>query len=520
MKNILKIGFLLVGALFVFSCKKEKIDVDKLTNFPPGILSITPADDSKVDNGDFDITVKFLSGSISTLASTTVTLKNDAGDVLTTATKSLSGTTDSIVIAGSEFDAANLPLGFYSIDVSVTDTEGKTQSVTTQFEIFNLPSVGIIGSATPTGWDSDTDMEWVGGTSFELVITLTAGEVKFRADNDWAVNWGAATFPTGTGTQDGPNIPVTAGVWKVTFDAGTGAYSFTPAVVLESNATDLYLLGTFNNFQGSDYKFNLVANNTWMLDKILLAPGDLFKFSEGPNFMGKNWGDSNSDGKAELFGNNIAFNQPEGEAYYKVTFNDKTLNYSVEFVEALATWSTIGVIGSAAPNGWDSDVTMKDLGNGGYAIILGLVDGEIKFRADDDWALNWGGADFPAGTATVNGPNIPVTKGLYRIDFNPSTGEYNITPATIGIIGDATPTGWDSDTNMDVDANNPAIVTLSNFTVTTAGAKFRANDDWGFNWGNDTWPTGTGVPDGPNIPTQAGTYNISFNVNTGEYSFN
>ena len=149
-----------------------------------------------------------------------------------------------------------------------------------------------------------------------------------------------------------------------------------------------------------------------------------------------------------------------------------------------------------------------------------LTDGEAKFRADNDWATNWGGGDFPSGTGTLNGPNIPVTKGLYRVDFNPTTGVYSFTAATIGIIGDATPTGWDSDTDLTADASDPALFTLNNFTLTTASAKFRANDDWYFNWGADTFPTGTAVQDGANIPTQAGTYNITFNVNTGEYSFN
>lgn len=510
----------MLGVSLVFSCKKEEIDTKELTNFPPGILSVTPSHNSKVDAGDFNITVRFLSGTVSTLASSTVTLTDDAGTEMITVTKSLTGTQDSIVIDGDDFGAATMPLGNYNIVVAVTDTEGKTQTVTVEFEIFNLPSVGIIGSATPTGWDSDTDMTWIGGTTFEIIMTLVDGEVKFRADDAWDVNWGDAAFPSGTGTQGGPNIPVPAGVWKVTFDAGTGAYNFERAVLLAQNIDNLYLLGSFNNFQGGDYNFLLAMDNTWILDKILLKPGDLIKFSEGPNFMGDNWGDNEGDGNADLFGNNITFDAPEGEAYYKVTFNDQTLDYSFEFVEALATWTSIGVVGDATPTGWDSDTDMKDNGDGTYSIILGLIDGSIKFRADDGWALNWGGADFPSGTANENGPNIPVTKGLYRIDFNPTTGTYNLTPASIGIIGDATPTGWDSDTDMTVDAVNPNLLILNGFTLTAAGAKFRANDDWGFNWGAADFPTGTAVPNGDNIATQAGTYNISFNVYTGEYSFN
>jgi hypothetical protein len=40
------------------------------------------------------------------------------------------------------------------------------------------------------------------------------------------VNWGSAIFPSGTGVQDGSNIPTLAGTYFVTFNSGTGEYSF------------------------------------------------------------------------------------------------------------------------------------------------------------------------------------------------------------------------------------------------------------------------------------------------------
>jgi hypothetical protein len=50
--------------------------------------------------------------------------------------------------------------------------------------------------------------------------------LKFRAEDDWAVNWGAEDFPVGTGTQDGPNIPVTAGTYAISLVTDTGEYAF------------------------------------------------------------------------------------------------------------------------------------------------------------------------------------------------------------------------------------------------------------------------------------------------------
>ncbi len=612
MKNIFKTSLLLLGvfALF-FACKKEELDTRALTDFPPGVLSVSPSDGNVVGSGqNFDIVVKFISGSVSTLASTTVKLVDESGAEIKSETKSLSSTTDSIVIAGTSFNASSLPLGKYKLVISVTDTKGKSQSRITNFTIGIKPLIGIIGSATPDGWNSDVDMPEVSPGVYELVIVLTDGEAKFRADNDWAVNWGAGSFPSGTGVQDGPNIPVPAGTWRVRFEFPSGIYSFTPAITFASNTSNLYLLGTFNNFQGDEYKFNLVADNTWELKEILMKPGQLFKFAEDPFFMGRNWGDNPpADGKADEFGANITFAAPEGEAYYKCTFNDKTRLYKFEFVK----YNTISIIGSATPGGWDTDTDLDNLGNGNFGATIDLVDGEAKFRAGHDWSVNWGAGDFPTGVGTQNGPNIPVpagkykvtftpatgaykfeldagiqsvgiigsatpgswdtetpmrpngdgtyslviglkggeakfrannawdvnwgaadfptgtgvqnganipvAQGLYLVNFNPATGAYSFTPTTIGIIGDATPGGWNDDTNMTTDVNDPAIQTI-NITLTGGSAKFRANDSWDFNWGAAGFPSGTGTYNGDNIPVAAGTYNVTFNVNTGQYSFN
>ena len=89
-----------------------------------------------------------------------------------------------------------------------------------------FPAVGIIGSALPTGWNADVDMVTVDGEMYGAIVTCTDGEAKFRQDDDWAINWGAADFPAGVGVQDGPNIPVAAGTYLVIFNRTTGMYSF------------------------------------------------------------------------------------------------------------------------------------------------------------------------------------------------------------------------------------------------------------------------------------------------------
>ncbi|MGQ2983297.1 T9SS type A sorting domain-containing protein [Flavobacterium sp.] len=88
----------------------------------------------------------------------------------------------------------------------------------------------------------------------------------------------------------------------------------------------------------------------------------------------------------------------------------------------------------------------------------------------------------------------------------------------IGIIGDATPGVWATDTDM-VTADG-VVYTLENFTLTSGTVKFRENDSWTNNWGGTTWPSGVGAFNSSNnIPSQPGVYNITFNRTTLEYNF-
>lgn len=52
---------------------------------------------------------------------------------------------------------------------------------------------GVIGSATVSGWDTSTDMEYDKATNCWSVTTdLVAGEFKFRANNSWDINMGGS----------------------------------------------------------------------------------------------------------------------------------------------------------------------------------------------------------------------------------------------------------------------------------------------------------------------------------------
>ncbi len=203
---------------------------------------------------------------------------------------------------------------------------------------------------------------------------------------------------------------------------------------------------------------------------------------------------------------------------------------------ANAQLNSVAVVGDGAggwPTGAVGEIDAKQMStmdgvNWTYD-NLPVTNGSVKFRGNNSWALpyNWGGGPFPTGTASVDGPGITSTQGIYDVTFNSTTGAYNFVLQTnvfpvMGMIGDATPGGWDADTDM---------TTLDGITYTIIGVplipgavKFRQDHTWTptTNWGGDNWPTGTGIVDeqgGAIEVAMAGSYNVTFNKNTLAYNF-
>ena len=90
--------------------------------------------------------------------------------------------------------------------------------------------ISIIGTATPSGnWTNDHNLTetFSGSGIWTGTFTLSANELKFRENGSWTNNWGSNSFPSGTGTLNGPNIPVSpAGTYFITFSRTTLEYSF------------------------------------------------------------------------------------------------------------------------------------------------------------------------------------------------------------------------------------------------------------------------------------------------------
>ena len=97
--------------------------------------------------------------------------------------------------------------GFYRAEVNLADMT---------YKLTSIKSIGIIGPAQAGGWDTDTDMTYNLETrAWEATIELAADEIKFRANDDWGINWGGTADNL---TQDGPNIKIDeAGTYFIQF---------------------------------------------------------------------------------------------------------------------------------------------------------------------------------------------------------------------------------------------------------------------------------------------------------------
>jgi starch-binding outer membrane protein SusE/F len=139
-------------------------------------------------------------------------------------------------------------------------------------------------------------------------------------------------------------------------------------------------------------------------------------------------------------------------------------------------------------NGWTNSDAAKYIistaTNGGAAEgYVYLTTGGIKLTTDHSWDNAHTFGDNGSGALTNPGNNISVsTAGYYLIKANLGTMTYSITLTNWGVIGDATPGGWNDETALTYDASSGTWI--GEMHLTAANIKFRANHDWGYNYGS------------------------------------
>lgn len=177
--------------------------------------------------------------------------------------------------------------------------------------------------------------------------------------------------------------------------------------------------------------------------------------------------------------------------------------------------------------------TLKDWDPANSPIVKSLSSAPTKLEgyvymanANNEWKFaskpNWDGPNYGAGatpgTLDASGGNFASPAGYYKLNVDASALTYTAVATVWGVIGSASPGGWGDETAL---AFDPATSTWRGGMACAVGEfKFRANHDWGFNYGS-TAANATLDAGGSNIPiAMAADYYFALDLShPNEYTY-
>jgi hypothetical protein len=388
-------------------------------------------------------------------------------------------TTDGLTVYGEEVTFTTLPVKPTVTTVAITEITGKSAStggnvtvtggatVTARGVCFGLsPNPTVAGTKTTNG---DGPGEFVslltglkGNTKYYLrsYATNSAGtgygpEVSFTTLVDLpAISTSTVTEITKTTAVSGGNVTYDGGnavtergiVWGMTAEptinnnkiitgAGTGVFA--------SNLTNLE-------------KFTTYHVRAYAINSAGIAYGANSQFT--------------------TMGDNLVWNIP-GDYVEKSYPGSGMANWSPD--KSPQVKSTV-----TSPDNIEGYVYMANTNN------------SWKFATQPNWnGPNYG--DGGGGSLSASAGDISSPKGYYKINANAANMKFTAVATIWGVIGSATPNEWKDETPL---AYDPASKTWRGVMHLTANQiKFRANHDWGLNYGSDN-ADGKLRFDAPNIP--------------------
>ena len=275
-----------------------------------------------------------------------------------------------------------------------------------------------------------------------------------------------------------------------------------------------YITGSINGWDNTNTKYELTNGGDDPYDNpvftVMIPGADVtgdFEFKVTPKSgLGGDWSKcltaSDTEGvfATNNAGGNLAVKYVEGAKFYRIQFD--MMNQ---------TWSAAGLsfgdffyeIGNES--GWGTSHALYGPANDGKYTGFYYLDGEFKYKPNAD---NWDNdLEYVSGTTTsgtltdAGGPNCPDPgAGFYKIDLDAGALNYTLTKIeSVSIIGGFN--DWSGDVEMTYNAEAGC------WEVTTDQVsgeyKFRANHDWGINWGGDVKGL---TQDGSNLSIGAGTH--------------
>ena len=402
-------------------------------------------------------------------------------------------------------------------------------------------SIAVVGAGVG-GWPGDPgnpgpiDVHQLtrvtpGGDDWKIENLVVIGPgIKLRANNEWKSvaqggggNWGrpasGSQWPTAIANEDAGSADIFTGVvpgtYTLFFNPVTKVYNFAggaPIPVVKIVGTSLASpAGEVMTFLGADL-YELTLN---------LAAGTVQFNVDGIS--------SGSTAFPTGFATGSGLIPIATAKSYKVTYDNTNAGYT--FVDGFVAKS-IALVGTGTGFGFPpytppgpDPVVLKNVDNLNIDYRLSevaLSAGPVKFRENNAWTTTWAGA-FPTATNTRGGAgDIAVTPaGTYSITLNTVTNTYNFFTPKVGIIGQAIG-GWDTVNEIQMDTADGITYTKNNVVVVAnvQGCKFRLDQNWDKSWGVSAFPSGTATTTSPdNVPATPGTFLVTFNRLSGEFSF-
>ncbi|NLN99492.1 MAG: SusF/SusE family outer membrane protein [Bacteroidales bacterium] len=400
-------------------------------------------------------------------------------------------------------------------------------------------SWGLTGALTEYGieWNGDIAASTNGSDAYLVQgVNLKKDNLfKFRKDQDWAVNRGAAGDADPTvvaldaaipSVQDGKNMAVAEdGVYDIILDNAAG--TITVVATMGGPASKKIgsedpeepdkpavwsLIGTIGGSNwDTDTDLTNIDGDIWIVRNVVLTDSDEFKIRADhkweESYGGPEENATSTIDPANAYGvykptlgtvfeakdKNIAVG---AAGKYDVTFDYAAKTILVE--EHVAAYSLIGEING---DSWTKDVVMSRNGDVWTSPVVNITGG-FKIRFDYSWdAANTYGA--PEGftpvigeafTAVQPGGNISVPEGDYKVTFNAQDLSVTITavafPEQLHMIGEEFGSwDWTSSGVVDlvpVNGGEGQFWTVRYFSA-GKGFKFCAKKDWqGDFWGLKT----------------------------------
>lgn len=340
MKNILKTAAICASLVWLVGCEKdeEKATMNANARVESNISASTLVLD-KTQSNTTALTVSWETKDLGVQLAPVYTVEFE--NITTGKSKPLSAERSPFTLTVKELNEYLVGLGLKTgvatdvrvlVRAALSDQRSlvatKTLKVTPYFDEIKASEWGVVGSATPNGWNGPDIKMW-NSTDGNLVAyaTLSAGKIKFRKNNDWGVNLGGSN---GTLSSGGADIAVAAGTYKITINVSKNTYT------IETYSWGIIGSGARGWGDNDDVVMTYEGStNSWVVKNIALDGEIKFRLNHS---WGTNFGADSTDNPAAALegdiksgGNNIKV--PAGT--YNVSFSFDANNKGTYKIEKL-----------------------------------------------------------------------------------------------------------------------------------------------------------------------------------------